>query len=226
MVKLVREPVGVDAGEIIERSIFSCDEDLKIEARRLFCQYKVKPASPDEIRSTLAALQIHPYSEESVKKYKQVISLRCFIKSIPYYIYEHVLPRLFVMTLGSTLIFSIMMSAVITAGYTPHRWLGIACSSMIALGSAVFFVLCAAENRINLYTAAWHQRPVYETIQEMPSFALQTAVDIRRHCPNACMWVEELDLSTRMPDPFLVIGDSERNRYYVEVWNEPKFIKC
>lgn len=74
----------------------------------------------------------------------------------------------------------------------------------------------------------WHREKIKEYSQPVPEFVLAKAVQIKKAFPDCQIIVESL---LQHPDPFLVVeipnpryewmpGDE---RYYVEVWAEPKF---
>lgn len=71
--------------------------------------------------------------------------------------------------------------------------------------------------------AEWTPIPIGKYTRPIPEFALQTAVDLKQKCPEAEFFVEELQLKKRALDPFLVVHDSQGNKHYLEVWNEPGF---
>ncbi len=79
----------------------------------------------------------------------------------------------------------------------------------------------------------WARIPIAQYAMAVPEFALQTLVDIKEACPEAEIFVYQMEIvreehryaeRTPIDDPFLAaaIGDQV---YYLEVWNEPKFVQ-
>lgn len=67
--------------------------------------------------------------------------------------------------------------------------------------------------------ARWNTHTLENYSKPVPEFALDTALKIKRACPEAEFQIEELEV---VPDPFLIVMLGITRRY-VEVWDEPKF---
>jgi len=74
---------------------------------------------------------------------------------------------------------------------------------------------------------AWVEEKIAEYKQPVPEFVLAKAVQIKQAFPECQIYVESLQ---DHPDPFLVVAIPHekdyypaKERYYVEVWGEPKF---
>jgi hypothetical protein len=74
---------------------------------------------------------------------------------------------------------------------------------------------------------AWGVDKISEYKQPIPEFVLAKAVQIKQRVPECEIYVESLQ---DHPDPFLIVAtatanryDEPKERYYVEVWAEPKF---
>jgi hypothetical protein len=75
------------------------------------------------------------------------------------------------------------------------------------------------------YEANWNLRPLAGYDQPVPEFVLEKALEVKRAFPNVTLEVDTLMLRTykEVPvDPFLVVSYG-RERYYIEVWDEPEF---
>ena len=59
----------------------------------------------------------------------------------------------------------------------------------------------------------------------IPEFALQTVNDLRERFPAICFGIDELSYKNVSIDPFLVVMNAGGGHAYIEVWNEPGFIK-
>lgn len=70
--------------------------------------------------------------------------------------------------------------------------------------------------------ARWERGPIQKYQAPIPEFALEKALQIKRECPEARFEIDALHV---VPDPFLVVslGDGRDGRYYIDVWDEPKF---
>jgi hypothetical protein len=82
---------------------------------------------------------------------------------------------------------------------------------------------CANDSYFSL---DWRKEKISEYRLPVPEFVLNKAVQIKKACPEAELWIESLKR-----DPFLVvtIPDSSNSwaspleEFYIEVWDEPKF---
>lgn len=80
----------------------------------------------------------------------------------------------------------------------------------------------------NFRGPAWEKTGIEKYKEPVPEFVLNKAIQIKKAYPDCQILIEHLNES---PDPFLIIqtpiAASEwkdpAERYYVEVWNEPKF---
>lgn len=69
------------------------------------------------------------------------------------------------------------------------------------------------------HDAKWRTTPLTQYDQMIPRYVLTTATRIKKAVPAAEFEIEYLKL-----DPFLVISiPGSLNRFYIEVWQEPKF---
>jgi len=77
----------------------------------------------------------------------------------------------------------------------------------------------------------WKQQKIKHYDAPIPEYVLQTAVDIKRECPNARLRIDRLTVPKAprlILDPFLVlqlpVADSDLQQdVYLEVWEEPDF---
>lgn len=69
----------------------------------------------------------------------------------------------------------------------------------------------------------WKLREFKNYEKPIPYHALETAVEVKKLCPTAEFYVEELvNDYTPYPDPFLVVRAGNKN-FHLEVWDEPEF---
>ena len=71
--------------------------------------------------------------------------------------------------------------------------------------------------------ATWHTVPLKDYEGEVPEYALSHAVEIKERMPNVDFEVEELRVEKRY-DPFLIVY-CDRERFYIDVWDEQPFEK-
>jgi hypothetical protein len=71
------------------------------------------------------------------------------------------------------------------------------------------------------FRVAWSMTDITKYKKPIPEFVLQKALEIKDVVPYVSFKVDELSYQP-MPDPFLV-AELEQERYYIEVWDEPKF---
>jgi hypothetical protein len=69
------------------------------------------------------------------------------------------------------------------------------------------------------YGCKWEQVDLSKYGEPIPAHVLHKAIEIKKACPEVTFVVEHL---SENPDPFL-IADLNGERYYIEVWDEPKF---
>lgn len=68
----------------------------------------------------------------------------------------------------------------------------------------------------------WRTVSLAEYKAPIPEFVLRKALAIKAACPGVAFHIEELRIDHIPADPFLVVS-LDHERYYVEVWDEPKF---
>jgi hypothetical protein len=66
----------------------------------------------------------------------------------------------------------------------------------------------------------WQDTPIDRYRKPIPEFVLNKAIQIKRAVPEVTISIEELDEN---PDPFLVVNIGYKEKYYIEVWEEPGF---
>jgi hypothetical protein len=71
--------------------------------------------------------------------------------------------------------------------------------------------------------ATWRTVPLKDYDAEVPEYALSHALEIKERMPEAEFDVEELRVEKRY-DPFLIVYCG-RERFYIDVWDEPPFEK-
>ena len=179
--------------------------------------------------AALKELDIRPFSEKSVRKYKK--RQEWFVKMHDAQAaVEWTFSRL-ACTLGGIAVLSALTwltLSLTTGGGGWCFWLAIP-GAIGGLLSLVAYAI-ARSNSSHEVHVYWSTRKLSSYSDPVPEFALQTACDIKRKCPDVDFLVDEIQcnrisLERRKDDPFLVVRDKTGHDYYVEVWNEPKFHK-
>jgi hypothetical protein len=91
------------------------------------------------------------------------------------------------------------------------------------LGIAVVPALIAGGTRADSFygrNISWQPMLIQHYKEPIPEFALATALKIRRADPDILIEVVGLTITK---DPFLAVSKEGTERYYLEVWQEPKF---
>jgi hypothetical protein len=179
-----------------------------------------------EVRQVMAGLDIRPFTPESVEAYKAVMEWRAQPLS------EHI--GLWMFGTFAVVLFASMVTFVlggVTGGLfnyfsTVPNWLWtvLQCSIVgVPVGFAGFLLsgFLAFPNKET--KVSWDRYSISAYGKPIPEFALQSAIDLKKQCPEANFFIEEM-VAKRVPraDPFLVMvfrGES----FYLEVWNEPGF---
>lgn len=68
----------------------------------------------------------------------------------------------------------------------------------------------------------WNMTNLDDYAKPVPEFVLRKALQIKDELPNATFAVDELSQRAPDPDPFLIVSLA-KERFYIEVWEEPKF---
>jgi hypothetical protein len=67
----------------------------------------------------------------------------------------------------------------------------------------------------------WRTVPLHKYEGEVPEYVLSRAIEIKEKIPQAEFYVDYLSVEKRY-DPFLIVACG-RERFYVDVWDEPDF---
>ncbi|MFB3917305.1 MAG: hypothetical protein ACE14M_11285 [Terriglobales bacterium] len=70
-------------------------------------------------------------------------------------------------------------------------------------------------------SARWRTVPLSRYEGEIPEYVLSRAIEIKEKIPQAEFYVDYLSVEKRY-DPFLIVACG-RERFYVDVWDEPDF---
>ena len=127
------------------------------------------------------------------------------------------------------IIFAISVVCVITLFLLAY-----ALAALISVGAAVLSAISlvyfsSAISTYRIIPAKWKREYLNDLGQEVPTFVLQTALDIKEAIPSAEFKLDIFEPGRKVnrpitiwDDPFLIVclGGHE---FYIEVWNEPGF---
>lgn len=221
---LVREP-----GEVSQRSdeLINFDQ-LAIEAKHLLgytvlerslgleraqLPLQTEQRNPLPLRKGMDKLGIKPFIPETVEAYKQKVtkdatrraSLRCL---------GNFWPICAVMTL-------VVSSLALSASNEATSFFCWSFTSIVAaMSCALFFLKRSVRDVPNVWARiGWSSFFLHDYQKPVPEYVLQTAVDLKKICPQAEFYVEEFSFN----DPLLVVGDYTYSYFYIEVWGEAQF---
>lgn len=191
---------------------------------------------PVTLAQTLAELEIEPYTDISVKEYKNN-HLRREIGLLAVYPLLHRIAEI----LGKPLTFASGLAWITLwclrdgqpALFQPHSlaWQFLP-ASILLLSSAIW--IWARVTRYKLEHWRWESIPLFCYELPVPAYVLEKAIAIKERLPNVDIKIEQVkmfswkyELIDRFvsffdPDPFLSVEYGSQ-KYYIEVWDEPKF---
>lgn len=237
---LTRQSVALDSDRELLKCLGLCTN--LVEEAKWFLGYHAgafeytklirETQSRISLKQAMQDLFIDPFSSTSVFAYqRRMVNLNTPVSS-------HLMPLCWFL-LQLTIILGILGGCIVTAAAVVS---GIChfCGSIV--GSHAFMTwaqtgyglitllvsiicVCHLPESINITVAEWRSFSISEYAGAIPEFVLQTAVELKRKCPEVEFFVEELCFKTVMLDPFLVVKDASGTKYYLEVWNEPGFLQ-
>ncbi len=175
-----------------------------------------KSSKPLTLYEALANLGISPFTMETVEKYKckkvQNLRVRAFLRIFGRH-FVWVFLAIFLGFLVPAVLEILFNGQQIQA---PFNWLlGL---SVIPLCACLMARWLCREMPNGFLWIGWNIIPIEYYKKPIPEFALYSAVELKKLCPKAQFFVEELYVD----DPFLVVNYGG-NLYWIEVWNEPDF---
>jgi hypothetical protein len=164
------------------------------------------------LRAKLQLVGVSPFTVESVQRYKKIAIANTRKPKLRVFVGTAIIIAMIAATIGLVDCLSRPdTSDTITFGALFATAVGWLLSTIIA-GAVIF----------NGRKAQWMTHSLHNFKEQVPEFAIQTAIDIREHCPDAEFYVDKLEF-TRPLDLFLCVKTRHSDMFYVEVWNEPGF---
>lgn len=213
---------------ILEREPFACDVvadqgeqlsfDLADEAYQVlgYATIQAKSRRQQALEKTLAELDVRPFTSASVDQYKRA---------------HEVPPNRLATTLvnfaaGIGLVAAIVcLPILVVSAVTLNASLSFYLAIVILVGGGFLIASATIGDRF-VTERSWLMYDLAHYSEQIPEFALQTAIDIKKRHPEVNFYICSLEENRMVLDPFLVmrVPDGGWHRdYYLEVWNEPKF---
>lgn len=233
---LVREPLDLESDKNELEQLYSFDDLAAAAAEHLGYTALIKnlpalrAATRDRVslKQAMADLGVAPFNNRDVARYQTKMArvhtplttwALIFSHNFAFGLFIGGLAALSVSGASCLILYAI---SVVPAWLSQICWGGLVTAMIGCLVGAAFVI---ATNGKTITYAEWRAIPIELYHRPIPEFALQTAVDIKQRCPEARFVIEELQFKQRTLDPFLAVRDSEGNTYYLEVWNEPRFVQ-
>ncbi len=184
------------------------------------------------LQEALSSLQIEPFSDESIEKYtSEALQEKQGIWA------NHLGRAKLVSRVGIAVSIILVLSVVVAiigflgfvlfdckATFAKFAFAWVAIYSVPAC-----YFLAYSKKAEEALQWRWRSFWLKDYTHPIPEFVLRKALQIKEACPTATFQVIELckmsDVreSRQIDDPFLAVVDEHGQRFYVEVWNEPKF---
>lgn len=168
-------------------------------------------------------LGIEPFTKESVEYYKQKEARRANKGYRSWERDEWVDPLLGIIGSIATIALIAMFGCNLhdtLYHQNPFAWGWLGIPGSFAVG-AFGWLWREVSVRSNL-EYSWHSSPLPDYRGVVPAFALSRALELKQELPEASFGIESLQAYTHTKDPFLYMDFGDR-RYYLDVWDEPKF---
>jgi hypothetical protein len=221
-------PGAGPSAELAERA---CQLLRYDEARKQLKRATTAQRVRERLRGSLEKHDIRPFATESVERYKaaQLAAVDGpFVAAMRWWAQSY---SGMVACCGGAIATLVLL--IISAVFSSAACLGMSLLTLLLAGSVL--VAFAISNSIDS-RYEWVTSPLSLYRRPIPEYALQTAVDIASDCPDVQIRVDELvyippaeqrRARQRALDPLLYIllpaADSDTQRLYLEVWNEPRF---
>lgn len=187
-------------------------------------------------RKALLAIDCRPFDRQSVELYKRrkAWALRNASQKTHWY-FANVAPVVSVAALIVTALALGVWGLTFIPAVFAAIGMGVSLLWIAGIASGIFLIAAimfgVSENRT--ITTRWIYKNFSSLKAEVPGFALQTAIDLKKIDSSFELGVETLTIEDRreeirLPDPFLVLtlpGTEHGNndKFYLEVWDEPSF---
>jgi hypothetical protein len=190
--------------------------ELAEDAARLLGYAKLKEAvaakkGVSELSRVLQELDIQPFCETSVERYKAGKPDAAEI-GVPEFFKRH--RKVARMLLWFVPVWVIVSALGVAGGWFISWKLGLA--SLVVM----FVILmkgCEFDDRLAALFPRWERVSLAGYEEEVPLYVLRKAVDIKKRLPGAEFYIEQ-----QAKDPFLIVKCGAEE-YYIEVWREPRF---
>jgi hypothetical protein len=183
--------------------------------------------SRQRLRNALAEMKIKPFTAKSVKKYEQAM-LKKYGATFWVRHPNACEVILSISAVLSVVSFSVGLVLLVIDVATRHFGLSRAmeiCNAfdgICAVGIPSLICLFGVGLAKGKKDAVWRFNDIRGYNKEIPSFALETAISVKKAIPEAEIRIKTLIQENAEIDPFLVVSAWGED-YYLEVWDEPGF---
>lgn len=152
---------------------------------------------------------IRPYNADDIKAYKESVLKK--VNRIPSVIWWPV-----------TILCCLLIATPIVAAVLSGMWL-LLLATIISLFISGIII---SETTDALTRHGWVATPLAEYREQVPTYAVETALAVHKELENAGIEHRLLveHLGSVSPDPFLVL-EAQNSWVYLEAWDEPDFFK-
>lgn len=225
---LFREEIDPAVAEAI-----ASGEAVQYASQRLGYKHPERYAkqATSQLAGALRSLKIKPFNESSVERYmdeeiegkKRGTAFSKWATKSVVDSYGNVEDFAVLVMVLSGLLLAIGLSFGIYSMVEGGRW-GIALAlSIVPAAILTTFTAAVRVGGNALKVWQWREYNLSGYEGQVPAFALETARKIHTHAPDTKFSICELQLGPKVEDPFLIARDPQGNKYYVEVWKEPRF---
>lgn len=211
--------------ELAERAAEELGYDVlkkKIEERDLVEQ---KSSTECQVLQTLSEVgpDAVPYKPELVEKYKDEM-----VRMDMPFLLRHrnwKAPERLVTFFAGALVVSIIVSLTgMAIQVFSYQWFALLlCGIAGLLNTAICFIAFnLTVDTIEYKPIGWNRHIISEYPEQIPEFVLETALSVKERLPEAEFCIDSFVKNEGVGCPFLVMC-YQRDEYYLEVWNEPKF---
>ena len=183
---------------------------------------KVTSKKASHFKQALNELKVEPFTTQSVGRYKRKMERYYMFTNANFY-------TILAVELMAWVAMLTVVGSMLGMLVSVIFWFTInAVQGWIFLSGVIMFILAMVgvviNEKIKVKTTKWQKIKICKYKRQIPEFVLQTAVDLKKKCSDTIFYIDEMSISHRVLDPFLV-AVVEDEECYLEVWNEPMFRK-
>ena len=181
------------------------------------------------LHMAMRTLDIRPFCQKDVDRYKAKMVRRHMLMKSRASLFVWKAREVFFLVFACAFVISIVVHplAYFLGWHASWALLSIGGSfsglvMSLIFGVMVQHILADKLGNITLLLPKWEVESLQDYKSAVPEFVLQSAIDLKKACPEVRFFVESLQWQKVTLDPFLVVEYADL-RYHIEVWNEPGF---